>query len=88
MVHARHLYPVQVQDRARVYAGLRDAGIGVQVHYVPVHQQPLYERPGGWDLPATDRAYEGLLSLPLYPGLTESQQDEVVDALRAVLGQG
>ena len=58
VVHARHLYPVRVQDRARVYAGLRDAGIGVQVHYVPVHQQPLYDRPGGWDLPNTDRAYE------------------------------
>lgn len=80
--HAYHLFPVRVRERRRVYDELRAAGIGVQVHYVPVHRHPLHAKaapPGG--LPEADKAYAGLLSLPLYPGLTEDQQDRVVDEL-------
>jgi perosamine synthetase len=83
--HARHLYPVQVRRRAEVYRSMRSSGIGVQVHYVPLHHHPLFSRPDGWSLPATDRVYEGLLSLPLHPELEESQQDRVVEALVAAV---
>jgi UDP-4-amino-4,6-dideoxy-N-acetyl-beta-L-altrosamine transaminase len=82
--HAYHLYPIQVEDRHRVYDGLRAAGIGVQVHYVPVHHHPAY-RDVAAHLPATDHAYDRLLSLPMFPALSDEDQDRVVDALRKLL---
>ena len=63
---------------------MRAAGIGVQVHYVPIYKHPLYADTGrtAADFPETERAYEGLLSLPLHPQLTEAEQDRVVEVLR------
>lgn len=82
-----HLYPIQVEDRARVFAKLRDRGIGVNVHYIPVHLQPYYLdlgfRPG--DFPQAERYYDHAVSIPLYAGLTERDQDTVVAALTDVL---
>lgn len=80
-VHARHLYPVRVPDRRRVYDELRAASVGVQVHYVPVHHQPLYADVANTLLPATEAAYAGLLSLPLHPTLTDDEQDHVIRVL-------
>jgi len=84
-----HLYPVQVDPsrRRRVFDGLRARGIGVQVHYIPVHTQPYYRALGfrEGDFPAAERYYAGAISLPMYAGLTDSDQDAVVDALRAEL---
>jgi UDP-4-amino-4,6-dideoxy-N-acetyl-beta-L-altrosamine transaminase len=87
VVHGRHLFPVQVEDRARVYAEMRARGIGVQVHYVPIHQHPAYARQGfrPADFPSAEAAYARLLSLPLYPDLSPADQDTVVQTLRAVL---
>ena len=85
-VHARHLYPVRVADRARVYRELRDAGVGVQVHYVPVHTQPRFA--GEHVLPVTERVAGELLSLPLHPRLTHRDQDQVVEGLAAALRAG
>lgn len=79
-VHARHLYPVRVPGRLATFRALRDAGIGVQVHYVPVHHQPLYADVAA-ELPVTDEVYAGLLSLPLHPALTDEEQDRVVAAV-------
>jgi UDP-4-amino-4,6-dideoxy-N-acetyl-beta-L-altrosamine transaminase len=81
--HAYHLFAVRVPERRRVYDALRAAGIGVQVHYVPIYRHPLYADCGvsGADFPETERAYAGLLSLPLHPGLTDDEQDHVVDTL-------
>jgi perosamine synthetase len=81
--HAYHLFPVRVRDRTRVYDELRKAGVAAQVHYVPLHHHSdltAIRRIG--PLEATDHAYEGLLSLPLYPGLSDAEQDQVVTALR------
>ena len=85
--HAYHLFAVQVPDRRRVFEALRAAGIGVQTHYVPVYRHPAYAAPGvGPDqFPHTEAAYSGLLSLPMYPDLTEADQDRVVDTLVALL---
>jgi UDP-4-amino-4,6-dideoxy-N-acetyl-beta-L-altrosamine transaminase len=85
--HAYHLFPVRVPQRRDVYDAMRAAGIGVQVHYVPIHRHPAYARRGfaPEQYPETERAYAGLLSLPLHPGLTEADQDAVVAALRAAL---
>ena len=83
--HAYHLFAVRVPNRRAVYDAMRAAGIGVQVHYVPIYKHPLYADAGrtGVDFPAAERAYEGLLSLPLHPQLTEAEQDRVVAALIA-----
>lgn len=84
-VHSRHLYPVRVPNRLRVYEALRSADVGVQVHYVPVHHQPLYADAATTPLPITDAVYEGLLSLPLHPTLSDDDQDRVISLLRGVL---
>jgi UDP-4-amino-4,6-dideoxy-N-acetyl-beta-L-altrosamine transaminase len=88
---ARHLYPVCLNGgaplRRRVYEAMHAAGIGVQVHYVPVHTQPLYRARGfaPGRFPAAEAYYAGALSLPLYPDLEERAQDRVVDVLAQVL---
>ncbi len=88
-----HLYAVEVlarpgvADRATVFARLRAAGIGVNVHYIPIHLQPYYRalgfRPG--QFPAAEAYYAGAISIPLYPTLTDAQQDRVVAELRQAL---
>jgi perosamine synthetase len=84
--HAYHLFPIQVDDRRRVYDDLRARGIGVQVHYVPVHRHPLYAHLGPPErYPHAEHAYDRLLSLPLFPSLTDEEQAQVVDALGEVL---
>lgn len=75
------------RDRDSVMRGLRDRGIGTQVHYLPVHHQPYYRRRyGTLDLPGADGYYSRVLSLPLFVGMTEDDVDRVVQSLRAVLG--
>lgn len=91
---AWHLYSVEVDrsrtdvDRAQLFQALRAAGIGVNVHYIPIHTQPFYQkqgfRPG--DFPAAEAYYAGALSLPLFPKLTHAEQDRVVDALAQAFG--
>lgn len=74
-------------DRATVIARLRDAGIGTQVHFPPVHEQPYYsERYGALDLPGARRYHERALTLPLFPAMTDRDVDRVVAALGQALG--
>jgi UDP-4-amino-4,6-dideoxy-N-acetyl-beta-L-altrosamine transaminase len=84
---AYHLYPIQVKDRARVFAELRDAGIGVNVHYIPVHLQPFWAARGFklGDFPNAESYYDHGISIPLYAGLTDADQDVVVQAIKAAL---
>jgi UDP-4-amino-4,6-dideoxy-N-acetyl-beta-L-altrosamine transaminase len=90
---AWHLYVIEVdgartaKTRAEVFEHLRNAGIGVNVHYIPIHTQPYYARLGfrRGDFPASERYYSRAISIPLYPALTESQQDRIVDALSGAL---
>jgi perosamine synthetase len=82
VVHAYHLFAVRVSSRRAVYDTMRAAGIGVQVHYVPIYRHPIYAGAGREaEFPETERAYSGLLSLPLFPSLTEHEQDRVVEIL-------
>ena len=62
---------------------MRAAGVGVQVHYIPIYWQPYYQRLGFERglCPNTERAYERMLSLPVYPDLTDRDVREVVDLL-------
>jgi UDP-4-amino-4,6-dideoxy-N-acetyl-beta-L-altrosamine transaminase len=86
--HAYHIFPIQVRDRRRIFDRLREAGIGVQVHYVPVHHHPVSSdiglKPG--DLPECDAVYEGLISLPMFPKLSVEDQDYVIETLKRLLG--
>lgn len=80
--HAYHLFAVRVASRRRVYDELRNAGIGVQVHYIPIYRHPRYRRYAGeGGFARTEEAYDRLLSLPLHPGLSERDQDCVVAEL-------
>lgn len=93
---AWHLYPIRLDidrlrgGRAAVHRALHEAGIGVQVHYIPIHLQPFYREKFGTrfgDLPVTESAYLRLLSLPLFPDLEESAQDRVVEVLLTTLDE-
>jgi UDP-4-amino-4,6-dideoxy-N-acetyl-beta-L-altrosamine transaminase len=92
-VSSLHLYVVEIDERRcsvprrTAYERLRQAGIGVNVHYIPVHLQPYYRRLGfkPGDFPAAEHYYSRALTVPLYPDLSTAQQDEVVEALRRAL---
>ncbi|WP_336213031.1 DegT/DnrJ/EryC1/StrS family aminotransferase [Nonomuraea sp. LPB2021202275-12-8] len=85
-----HLYPVRIGDgrRREVYERMRAAGIGVQVNYLPAYWHPVFEDLGYRRglCPAAESYYAEQLSLPLFPDLTDAQQDRVVERLTAVLG--
>jgi UDP-4-amino-4,6-dideoxy-N-acetyl-beta-L-altrosamine transaminase len=73
-------------SRRAVVEGLKARGIGSQVHYIPVHQQPYYvQRYGALSLPGAQAWYDRCLTLPLYPGMADGDVDRVVTALAEVL---
>ncbi len=78
-----HLYMIQTMERSRreVFDGLRQAGIGVNVHYIPVYRHPYYQRNGyaGVHCLNAEAFYERAVSLPIFPGLTGQQQDYVIE---------
>jgi dTDP-4-amino-4,6-dideoxygalactose transaminase len=88
-----HLYVVRLRreriahTHREVFESLRRDGIGVNLHYIPVHLQPYYRAMGfgEGDFPESERFYGDAITLPLYPGLTERQQDDVVAALNRAL---
>jgi UDP-4-amino-4,6-dideoxy-N-acetyl-beta-L-altrosamine transaminase len=92
---AWHLYPIRLNlgkltaDRAQVFRALRAENIGVNVHYIPVHHHPYYrDRFGyrGGEFPVAEDAYERLISLPMFHGMSEQDIEDVVHALRKVIG--
>ncbi len=89
--HVYHQYTLNVGPVARdaVVADVAEAGIGVGIYYpIPVHRQPyVLERGIDADLPVTDAAAAACLSLPMFPGLTTKEQDEVIGAVRAAVAR-
>ena len=86
--HVFHQYTLDVGDaRDAILAELRAAGIGADVYYpIPVHRQEyIMERGLHAELPVTDAAAARTLALPIFPGLTDEEQQQVVDALRAAV---
>jgi dTDP-4-amino-4,6-dideoxygalactose transaminase len=72
-----------------VFEALRSTGVGVNLHYIPVYRQPYYEELGyraGYCTNA-EQYYAEAISLPMYPNLTEMQQDRVVEAIYKVIGK-
>ena len=84
-----HLYIVQVKncDRKKVFEALREQGIAVNVHYIPVYLHPYYQEHGYKDVHCknAEEVYSHIISLPLYPTLTEKQQQYVIETLKHVI---
>jgi dTDP-4-amino-4,6-dideoxygalactose transaminase len=84
--HVYHQYTLRVSERDAAQAKLRDAGVGSAVYYpTPIHRLAPYldahGRPEPWELPETERAAAEVLSIPVYPGLTETDLDRIVSAV-------
>lgn len=90
---AFHLYVVRlrldvtVKPHRQVFEGLRQRRIGVNLHYIPVHTQPYYQKMGFrlGDFPEAERYYAEAVTLPLYPSMSEAQHDQIVDAIQEAL---
>ena len=83
--YSYHLYIVQCDKRAELYQYLKDNGVNTQVHYIPVHLQPYYKEKYGYgngDFPVAEKYYDRALSLPLYPTLTDSEQEKVISLVK------
>jgi UDP-4-amino-4,6-dideoxy-N-acetyl-beta-L-altrosamine transaminase len=83
---ALHLYVMQVEptQHRRVFNKLRENGVGVNLHYIPVHTQPYYQKLGfGWgDCPNSENYYKRAISLPIFPTLTENEQSFVIETVK------
>lgn len=90
----RHLYVIRLRPSAggkthqQVFAELREAGVGVNLHYMPVYRQPYYEKLGfaAGLCPEAEKYYQEAITLPLFPTMSEEQQNRVVAALTQVMG--
>jgi len=91
---AWHLYPIRLRlealsaDRSQVFRALRAENIGVNVHYIPVHFHPYYrDRFGykGGEFPVAEHAYERLISLPMFHGMTDRDVEDVIAAVTKVV---
>lgn len=82
-----HLYIIQVDRRGEVFEKLRAAGIGVNVHYIPVYRHPYYQENGYRDVYCenAENLYKHIISLPLYPDLTDEQQDYIIEKVLEAL---
>lgn len=81
--HAYHLYIIEVDRRLDLYNHLREQNIFAQIHYIPCHLMPYY-RNLGWkenDLPKAEKYYKNCISLPMYPTLTEEEQNKVINTI-------
>ncbi|MEQ1530813.1 MAG: UDP-4-amino-4,6-dideoxy-N-acetyl-beta-L-altrosamine transaminase [Methylococcales bacterium] len=87
-----HLYVIRLKleeigsTHRQVFEGMRAAGIGVNLHYIPVHRQPYYQGLGfeAGHCPEAEQYYAEAISLPMYPGLTDAEQDKVAQVLRQI----
>jgi dTDP-4-amino-4,6-dideoxygalactose transaminase len=93
-LHSWHLYVIRLDleridiDRAEFIEELSEAGVGTSVHYIPLHLQPYWRDRYGLraeNYPKATAAYREVVSLPIYPGLTEEEVDRVIDSVRSIL---
>lgn len=89
---AWHLYAIRLRAdlaprKRQIFSALREKGVGVQVHHVPVHMHPYYRTHGyaNISLPETERWYDAVMSLPLYPDLTADDQQYVIEAVKKLV---
>lgn len=89
--HAWHLYVVKLSgkliNRKEVFQAMRSAGIGVNVHYLPVHLHPFYSQRFGYGpelCPVAEEAYHHILSLPIWPGMSDDDVDTIIERLEQI----
>lgn len=82
-----HLYPVLIPNRKDFYQKAKELGLNLQVHYIPVHLQPYYQKLGykKGDFPKAEAYYEKCISLPLYPSLTNDDITDIIQLLKKLL---
>lgn len=85
--HGYHLFPVLVEDRKSVFEKLHVLGIGVQVHYVPLHKHPVNKHLKSDHLENVEYIYERILSLPIHPSLGVGQQEYIANSLEDILSE-
>jgi len=85
---AMHLYVIQVDDRPRIFQSLREKGIIVNVHYIPVYKQPHYQKLGygGLLCPKAESYYQKAISIPMYPKMGEEQVSQVIKMIKEAVG--
>lgn len=92
-IHSWHLFPVKLMqaklaiDRNSFIAELKEAGVGCSVHWRPLHLHPYYAETFGWsadDLPAASRVWERLVTLPLFPAMTDAEHEHVVSVVQGI----
>ena len=85
---ALHLYVIQVDENKHnyIFNSLREKGIGVNLHYIPIHTQPYYQKLGfNWgDYPNAEKYYRRAISLPIFPAFTIDQQNFVIESVRSI----
>ncbi len=95
-LHSRHLYVLKLNldalaiDRDRFIEELRERGIGTSVHFIPLHIHPYYRLTYGYkpeDFPVTHEAYKRIVSLPIYPSMTDEEVDRVAQSVLDVAGR-
>jgi dTDP-4-amino-4,6-dideoxygalactose transaminase len=74
-------------DRSKIYKQLHEHGVGVNVHYIPIHTHPYYQQLGFklGDFPNAEYFYDNALTLPIYPSLSDEQQTKVIETLHSLL---
>ena len=87
-----HLYPIRVisYDRSRFITQMAQKGIATSVHFIPLHLMPFYQREYGYkrgDFPIAERVFEDIVSLPIYPQLTEKQLDYIIKNVKEILSE-
>lgn len=91
VVSSWHIYCIQVAgERDRIFDELRRRGVGVNVHYIPVHLQPYYRKRYGYrrgDYPAAERYYDRAITLPLFPSMTDRDVWYVVESVKKSVGE-
>jgi dTDP-4-amino-4,6-dideoxygalactose transaminase len=94
--HTYHLYPIRLvperlgMDRQQFIDALRQANIGTSVHFIPLHRHPFYQRKYGYraeQFPVAEGIYSELLSLPLYPKMSDADVEDVIEAVRATVAR-
>jgi dTDP-4-amino-4,6-dideoxygalactose transaminase len=93
-LHAWHLYVIRLHlerltlSRAQFIEALRERKIGTSVHFIPLHLQPYYRDTYGYqrgDFPEAEQTYDRSISLPIYPRMTDQDQQDVIDAVQEVI---
>jgi perosamine synthetase len=94
--HAWHLYILRIRqeqlsiNRNQFIEKLKSLGIGTSVHFVPLHLHPYYQRTYGYrrgDFPAAEDAFNRCMSLPIFPGMTDTEVDRVIAAVMQIVGE-